>query len=415
METVSKFNHTGAGWGGGLIAPAPGLADVCITNEAEAAMNRRRPSQNGRRPADRGSQSRGEGHDRLKIALVSTPFLAVPPHNYGGTELIIYELAEGLVKAGHEVVLFATGDSQSSGELRSLYATPQWPPNPFVDLNHASWAMQQTSLEDFDVVHAHSAVALALGRLVADVPLVYTLHHPPVEDFSKFYEDFPEVHYVAISERQMELETQLPHCTVIHHGLDASRFQCTDQPEDYVCFVGRYSDVKGPHTAIDAAQKAGVPIRVAGEVHWPDREFAERELNARLQLPHVTELGCINVAKKVPLLRNARALLTPITWEEPFGLIIIEAMLSGCPVVSFPCGSAPELIENGVTGYLVKDLEEMAEVIRPGGVLDQFDRHRCRSIAEKLFGSDRLIADHVRVYQAAIKNRRSARVVHASV
>ena len=415
METVSRFNQTGEKWNGRKIAPAPGLAEICITNEAESAMNHRRHSQNGQHPNGLGNGSRREGHDRLKIALVSTPFLAVPPHNYGGTELIIYELAEGLVQAGHEVVLFATGDSRTSGELRSLYPTPQWPPNQLVDLNHASWGMQQIALENFDVVHAHSAVALALGRLAMDVPLVYTLHHPPVPDFSTFYQDFPEVHYIAISKRQMELETRLPRCRVIHHALDASRFQCTDHPQGYVCFVGRYSDVKGPHTAIDAAQIAGLPIRVAGEVHEPDREFARRELNHRLKLPHVTELGCINVPKKVPLLRDARALLTPITWEEPFGLIIIEAMLSGCPVVSFPCGSAPELIDQGVTGYLVKDLKEMADAIKPGGPLDRFDRRKCRQVAERRFGRDRLIADHVRLYHSAIKNRRPAHGAHASV
>ena len=202
METVSKLNYTGAKWNGATIAPAPGLEDMCISNEADAAINHRRLRRNGQHANKHGNRSRG-GTDRLRIALVSTPFLAVPPHNYGGTELIIYELAEGLRRAGHEVVLFATGDSRSSAELRSLYATPQWPPNQLVDLNHASWAMQQIALEDFDVVHVHSAVALALGRMATNVPLIYTLHHPPVDEFSKFYQDFPEVHYVAISDRQM--------------------------------------------------------------------------------------------------------------------------------------------------------------------------------------------------------------------
>ena len=379
-------------------------------------MNSGTQRRRGRITSSRDGESKRRLHDgdQLKIALVSTPFLAVPPHNYGGTELIIHELAEGLREAGHEVVLFATGDSKTSGELRSLYETPQWPPNQLVDLNHASWAIEQIAREDFDVVHVHSAVAIALGRMM-DVPLVYTLHHPPVEEFSEFYQDFPEVHYVAISQRQKELETELPCSTVIHHGLDASRFEYADHAEDYVCFVGRFSEVKGPHTAIDAAQLAGVPIRVGGEVHWPDQEFARRELDKRLKLPHVTELGCIDITKKVPLLRNARALLMPITWEEPFGLIIIEAMLSGCPVISFACGSAPELIEQGVTGYLVKDLHEMAEVIRPGGVLDGFDRKKCREVARRRFGRDRLIADHLRVYHAAIKDRKSARKAHASV
>jgi glycosyltransferase involved in cell wall biosynthesis len=343
----------------------------------------------------------------LRIALVSTPFLAVPPKNYGGTELVIYELAEGLAEAGHEVVLFGTGDSQTSAELRSLYATSQWPPNPLHEQNHVSWALHQVSLENFDVVHVHSACALAQARLLPDVPIVYTLHHPPLPEFSEYYQSFPNPIYVAISRRQRELEAPLPRCEVIHHGLDANRFQCVEEAEDFVCFVGRYSECKGPHTAIDAARLAGLPIRIAGEVHEPDRTFAEKELVWRLNQPHVTNLGCIGIEQKVPLLRDARALLTPITWEEPFGLILIEAMLSGCPVVSFGQGSAPELIEQGITGYVVNDVAEMTRVIQPGGVLDNFDRRRCQRVARRRFGRERLIADHVRLYRTALQERAS--------
>ena len=345
----------------------------------------------------------------LRIALISTPFLAVPPKNYGGTELILHELAEGLTEAGHEVVLFATGDSQSSAELRSLYARAQWPPSSLQEQNHISWAMHQVSLENFDIVHVHSACALAHARLVADVPVIYTLHHAPLPEFSEYYQSFPDPFYVAISHRQRELETPLPRCEVIHHGLAASRFQCVAEPKDFVCFVGRYAECKGPHTAIDAARLAKVPICMAGEVHPPDRAFAADQLSWRLTQAHVTEMGCIGIDRKVPLLRDARALLMPITWEEPFGLIIIEAMLSGCPVISFPRGSAPELIEQGVTGYLVKDVQEMAGVIRHGGVLDDFDRKACQSIARRRFGRERLVRDHLSFYRSAIEERASIR------
>ena len=350
-----------------------------------------------------------ENQAPLRIALISTPFLSVPPKNYGGTELIVYELAEGLTAAGHEVVLFATGDSSTSAELRFLYSTSTWPPNPLDELNHVSWALQQASQEGFDVIHVHSAAALACSRLLPEIPLLYTLHHALAPEFSTFYESFPSAYYVAISQRQKELEVPLPRCTVIHHGLDASRFACVPKPKDFVCFVGRFSEVKGPHLAIDAARLAGLPIRVAGEVHAPDEEFARTQLAPRLKLPHVTELGCIGIDKKVPLLRDARALLTPITWEEPFGLILIEAMLSGCPVVSFPHGSAPELIEDGVTGYLVESIEEITDVIRPGGVLDTFDRQRCRREAILRFGRERLIADHLQLYRAAIQETAAKR------
>src|SRR3569833_1496811 len=189
----------------------------------------------------------------MRIALISTPFLAVPPQRYGGTELIVYELAEGLVHRGHDVELFATGDSRTSADLRFLYPEAQWPPETLADLNHASWAMQQV-LENgpFDIIHAHSAVALACSRFVPTVPMVYTIHHVRDEQLSRFYRFYKDQNYIAISEDQCRREVPLPNVTVIYHGLDPARFQCMARPAgDYVCFIGRFSEIKGPHTAID--------------------------------------------------------------------------------------------------------------------------------------------------------------------
>jgi glycosyltransferase involved in cell wall biosynthesis len=334
----------------------------------------------------------------MRIALVSTPFLAVPPRDYGGTELVVYELAEGLREHGHQVTLFATGDSRTSAKLESLYAEPQWPPGVLADLNHISWAMQRVARRRFDVVHAHSAVALAMTRLLPDLPLIYTLHHERDEQLSSFYRYFPEVRYIAISEDQKGREIALPNIDVIHHGLCPSYFGVTTQPQEYVAFVGRFARVKGPHTAIDVAACAGLPIYVAGEVHEVDADFGEQEVLPRLQRPHVHYLGVIGMRAKVPLLRDARALLAPIEWNEPFGLILIEAMLSGCPVVAFCSGSVPELIEPGRTGFIVRTAEEMAQVIRPGGVLDNFDRRGCRARAIERFSRERMVTDHERLY-----------------
>ncbi len=201
---------------------------------------------------------------------------------------------------------------------------------------------------------------------------------------------------------------------MIHHGLDPSRFEWTATPRGYVCFIGRFARVKGPHTAIDVAERAGVPIRVAGEVHSVDRAFAEREVIPRLARPHVAYVGCIGVQAKVPLLCDARALLAPIEWNEPFGLVLIEAMLSGCPVVAFPRGSVPELVDPGVTGFIVRDADEMTEAIRPGGVLDDFDRLRCRERAVERFGRDRMVADHERLYARIVAAAAEARAPAAA-
>lgn len=335
----------------------------------------------------------------MKIAIVSTPFVSVPPADYGGTELVVHQLVEGLSERGHEVVLFATGDSRSRGELRFLYEHAQWPPGIMTDLNHVSWAFQQIGEEEFDIVHVHSASALAFSRLLPHLPVVYTLHHVRDEKLSAFYRHFRDANYIAISAEQARREEPLPHVDVIHHGLDASVFEWTSTPDDYVCFIGRFAPVKGLPAAVDAAARAGVPIAVAGSTHEVDVEYGEREVAPRLEQSHVRYLGLVNLSQKIPLLREARALLAPIDWDEPFGLVLIEAMLSGCPVVAYPRGSVKELVEPGITGFIVESVSELEDVIRRGGPLDSFDRARCRERAVERFDRSRMVEDHERLFR----------------
>lgn len=335
----------------------------------------------------------------MRIAMVSTPFVAVPPNGYGGTELVIYELVEGLVERGHEVVLFATGDSRTSGELRFRYPAAEWPPHPVTDLDHVSWALEQVRDEPFDLVHVHSSCGIALHRIMAGVPLAYTIHHDREPRLSRFYASFPDPYYVAISRAQAEREVPLRRLEVIHHGLSPDRFECTDHPGDHLAFIGRFAPVKGPHTAIDVAERVGLAIHVAGEIHDEDRSFGEQEVLPRLEKPHVTFLGAIGMQAKVPFYRDARALLAPIEWDEPFGLVLIEAMLSGCPVVAYPRGSVPELVEPGVTGFIVQDAAGLEAIVERGGPLERFDRAGCRERAIQRFGRDRMVTAHERLYR----------------
>jgi glycosyltransferase involved in cell wall biosynthesis len=231
---------------------------------------------------------------------------------------------------------------------------------------------------------------------------VYTLHHAHDAELSAYYAQFPHVAFVAISGDQCRRETGVSRCTVIHHGLDPSRFRWTQRPGPFVCFVGRFAPEKGVHIAIDAAERAGVPIRVAGEVHPRDREFGRAEVEPRLRRSHVSYLGCIGTAQKVPLLRDARALVAPIEWNEPFGLTFIEAMLSGCPVVAYRRGSVPELIEHGVTGLIADTFDELVECIRPNGPVDQLDRQAIRARAAARFNHRRMTADYERLYHQAM-------------
>lgn len=351
----------------------------------------------------------------MKIAMISTPFLRVPPRDYGGTELVVHELVEGLVRLRHEVTLFATGDSVTDGELRWRYPTGQWPPDHLTELDHVAWAMEEVSRGTFDVVHAHSAAALAFRGLVPGCPMAYTLHHARDERLLSFYRHHHNAHFVAISADQAWRTMPLPRLTVIHHGVNPANFHAGPSPAEFVCFIGRFSEVKGPATAIDVARAAGVPIRVAGCVHPGDQSYADRELAHRLVQPHVTHVGPVGLKAKSELLRSARALIAPITWDEPFGLIAIEAMLSGCPVVGFPRGSLPELIENEVTGYLANNEGEMSDLIRPGGPLDRFDRVRCRARAIERFSSARMVADYERLYTAMAAVHRKALPAKASL
>jgi glycosyltransferase involved in cell wall biosynthesis len=342
----------------------------------------------------------------LRIAMISTPFIPVPPRDYGGTELIVHELVEGLLDRGHQVTLFATGDSQTRATLKALYDQASWPPESLTDLDHVSWAMRQVLEGGYDVVHAHSPCALALGRLAPGTPLVYTVHHAQEPALSRYYADYREVEFVAISSDQCRRETGPAWCSVVHHGLDTRRYLWGDRAELYVCFVGRLAREKGPVTAIDAAARAGIPIRVAGAIHPPDQAYCEAKVVPRLSAPGVTWLGSIGMDRKVPLLRDARALLAPIEWNEPFGLIVIEALLSGCPVVGFGRGSLPELIEHGVTGFLATSEDDMVDLIRPGGPVEALDRCRIREIAIRRFDRARMVADYERVYQAAVARTR---------
>jgi glycosyltransferase involved in cell wall biosynthesis len=266
--------------------------------------------------------------------------------------------------------------------------------------------MREVQRGEFDVIHAHAAGALALTRWVEEPPLVYTIHHVRTECLSAFYSYFPGAAYVAISADQSRRELPLPDVTVIHHGLAPTRYEWSRTAGDYVAFVGRFAEVKGVHTAIDVAAAAGIPIKVAGSVHPPDAEYGAREVLPRLAMPHVEHLGGIGMDGKVALLRDARALLVPINWNEPFGLIIAEAMLSGCPVVAFPRGSVPELVEHGLTGFIVNTEREMAGLIREGGPLESFDRRQCRARAVERFGRDRMVAEYEALYERHIAPRR---------
>lgn len=339
----------------------------------------------------------------MRIAMISTPFVAVPPPQYGGTELIVHELVEGLSARGHAVTLFACGGSRASGpgvDVRALYDCARWPPDPYPELDHAAWAVGEilADSEPFDIVHAHVPSAVPFAPFL-DVPMVYTVHHERDPRLSPLYAR-SRAQLIAISARQREIAAELVNAAVIHHGVSPDRYPLGRGSGGYAAYLGRFAREKGVHHAIDAARAAGLPIRLAGKPHSTDGEYFEKCVAPLLGRRGVTHVGEVGGAKKTGFLRDARALLFPIDWEEPFGLVMVEAMLCGTPVLAFGRGSAPEVVEDGVTGFICEDVADMASRLRSG--LAGFDRQRCRARALECWTSGRMVAEHLQLYESII-------------
>ena len=334
----------------------------------------------------------------MRIAMISTCAVATPPRGYGGTELMVADLTKGLLALGHDVTVFATGDSQLPANVRQRFARPVWPPNDLAELRHSSFAWREiaNAMRPFDVVHVHNGAALPHHVLV-DLPIVMTVHHGRLRELALHYQGYGDVAYVAISERQAELSPEVPFKRTIHHGLDARMYPVGSGTGGYVAFLGRLSAEKAPHLAIDAARTAGSPILIGGDaVDDEGRRYYAQEITPRREQPGVSFCGELAHTRKVELLRNASALLFPIQWEEPFGLVMIEAMLVGTPVIAFARGSAAEVVEEGVTGYIVHDVDEMADKIRE---VRHLDRARCRARAQARWSSMRMARDYEGLYE----------------
>ena len=346
----------------------------------------------------------------MRIAMVSTPFVPVPPPRYGGTELIVAELVGGFAAAGHEVTLFATGDSRPPPgvELRARFERACWPPDGSVERVHAVWAAGQIAADrrGFDVVHAHVPSLLPFaGGLGA--PLVYTVHHDDSDEHAHLRPLYRRAIHagaalVAISARQKALMAELARARVIHHGLDGDRYALGAGDGDYCVYLGRIAAQKGVHHALDAAHAARLPLRVAGAPHPGDEAYFEAQVAPRLTRAGAVAVGEVGAADKAALLGGARALLFPIEWEEPFGLVMIEAMLSGTPVLGFARGAAAEVIEDGVTGFLCRDAADMARRLRQIGARG-FDRGGCRRRALARWTTARMVRDHLAAYADVVR------------
>jgi glycosyltransferase involved in cell wall biosynthesis len=341
----------------------------------------------------------------LKIALIAPPFIAVPPADYGGTELFVAQLAEGLQRAGTQVVVYANGESTVDVERRSLYKQSRWPiKNAEHALiratNHESWAIQDAAKE-CDIIHVHSPHALTFTRFI-DKPTVLTLHGPHDPKLSEFYAYFPDVYYVAISNSQCKSET-MPHIRTIYHGVNPGQYTFRQQKQRYLSFIGRLALIKGAHLAIEVARQTGIPLKIAGDVQPINRDYYEKKIQPQIDGELIQYIGTADFKAKNDLLSNSMAMLFPIQWREPFGLVMVEAMACGTPVLAKPGGSVAEIVRDGVSGYICRNVQQMAECVSK---LD-LDTAGIRRYVEENFSIDRMVHSYLSLYEDALRERRA--------
>lgn len=337
----------------------------------------------------------------MKVALIAPPFIAVPPADYGGTELFVAHLAEGLCQLGLEVVVYANGESTVHTERRWIYDRSDWPiKNPsqaFIKgLNHESWAVHEAALH-CDVIHLQSTEALAFSRFI-ERPTVLTLHGPHDAKLSEFYNFYPEVTYVCISEAQRKQESMAKMLTV-HHGIDLDQYRLIEHKQQYLSFIGRIAPLKGVHIAIDVAQRTGIPLKIAGDVQPMYREYFEKKIKPQLDGKLVEYIGLADLEAKNELLGNSMAMLFPIQWNEPFGLVMVEAMACGTPVLAMPGGSVPEVVREGVSGHICRSVVQMAKRARDLN----FNPVAVRQYVADNFSTERMAREYAAVYETALQ------------
>jgi glycosyltransferase involved in cell wall biosynthesis len=336
----------------------------------------------------------------VRIAQVSPLYESVPPQSYGGTERVVSYLTEELVKQGHDVTLFASADSKTSARLVGCSARSLRTWQGSVDtLAHHVLMLECVGrrADAFDILHFHiDYLHFPLSRRAA-WPNVTTLHgRLDIADLVPLYEEFREMPVVSISDDQRRPLAGANWLGTVYHGLPRDLYQLNDQPGEYLVFLGRISPEKRVDRAIEIADRVGMPLRIAAKIDAADREYFENAIRAKFSLPHVEYLGEIGEHEKQELLGGAAALLFPIDWSEPFGLVMIEAMACGTPVVAWRRGSVPEVLTDDVSGYLVDSIEEAVAATERAVTLS---RSRCRAAFEARFTADRMARDYLAVYE----------------
>ena len=334
----------------------------------------------------------------MRIAMVAPVWVPVPPYGYGGIEWVVSWLTEGLVAKGHEVSLFASGDSTTAARLVSSY--PDAPTDrmgeAMPELLHAVSSYDSIREIDVDIVHDHTLYGPALG-VARGHAVVHTIHGPMSDEFCWLFGQLADkMGFVSISDYQRRTYPHLAYLGTIHNAIDVQTLPFRKNKDEYALFLGRFNPDKGPHLAIEVARSVGIRLLMAGKVsERHERLFFEQVIQKELG-PHIEYLGEVSNETKASLLAGAKMVLFPITWPEPFGLVMVEAAAAGTPVVAFRNGSSPEVVAHGRTGFVVDTLEEMVE---SAGRVGEIDPAECRAWASERFDIPRLVDEYEGAYE----------------
>lgn len=348
----------------------------------------------------------------MKIAMLAPVIERVPPKRYGGTERVVYELTEELVKRGHEVTLFASGDSITSAKLISVYPRALREARLKDIYGNNNYSLMNVGLafsmqNEFDIIHDHmGAISLPAGN-ISQVPVVATLHGAISPEVRNIYAMLKNVHLVNISNAQSYPAPGLNYAGMVYNGLSMEHYPFSEENEGYLLYVGRISAEKGVHFAIETAQQLNLPLIIAAKLEQTDRPYFQQYIE-----PHLTDeikwIGEVDEEKRNDLMSKALCFLHPVMWREPFGLTLIEAMACGCPVVAYDKGSIPEVISNGKTGFVVQDLESMLDAVKN---IDTIDRNYCREYALTNFSAKRMADGYEEIYRKIISERDTQKTV----
>lgn len=343
----------------------------------------------------------------MRIAQIAPLWETVPPPAYGGTELVVSLLTDELVRRGHEVVLFASGDSQSLAQLRSVHPRAlrldnQVKDHPIYEMLQLSQVYQQA--QSFDIIHSHiGCAALPMADLVK-TPTVHTLHGIFTPDNEKLFRHARSQPYVSISNSQRNLKLGLNYVATVYNGINLATHTFYPEPDQppYLAFLGRISPEKGTHLAIEIAKRSGWHLKIAGKIDRVDVDYYEELVKPHIDGEQIEYLGEANHVQKNRLMGGAVATLFPITWSEPFGLVMVESMAAGTPVIALERGSVPELIDQGKSGYRCHTIEECLEALNQVASLD---RRACREHVLRHFSVQRMVDGYEAVYQQLLAER----------